>query len=273
MNQNFSLFNMIGIVGALAIGIMLFAPNFKNIDLPEVVRIPAGQYSYRPAGVYYIGTRVVDAPLEIRTVQSEFEIMKYHVSQQEYARCVSDDACVDVSTHGDANLPQVNVSYFDATDYALWLSEKTDQIWRLPLDEEWVRAAGNRYSDVLIGTDSDYTDPAKLWLEKYRSDAIQRSGSDAVLKTIGSFGENDLGLSDINGNIWEWTQTCFRNGKVSDDGQSVISTSNYCGVRAAQGKHRAFIIEFVRDAKGGGCAVGIPPDNLGFRLVRANKPL
>ena len=25
---------------------------------------------------------------------------------------------------------------------------------------------------------------------------------------------------------------------------------------------------FVRDAMGGGCSVGVPPDNLGFRLVR-----
>ena len=25
---------------------------------------------------------------------------------------------------------------------------------------------------------------------------------------------------------------------------------------------------FIRDAKGGGCAAGTPPDNLGFRLVR-----
>ena len=25
---------------------------------------------------------------------------------------------------------------------------------------------------------------------------------------------------------------------------------------------------FVRDARGGGCTIGAPPDNLGFRLVR-----
>jgi len=25
---------------------------------------------------------------------------------------------------------------------------------------------------------------------------------------------------------------------------------------------------FVRDAKGGGCSMAVPPDNLGFRLVR-----
>jgi hypothetical protein len=28
---------------------------------------------------------------------------------------------------------------------------------------------------------------------------------------------------------------------------------------------------FLRDARGGGCSVGTPPDNLGFRLVREDR--
>jgi hypothetical protein len=38
-------------------------------------------------------------------------------------------------------------------------------------------------------------------------------------------------------------------------------------VRAVEGQHRAYVTDFIRDAKAGGCAVGVPPDNLGFRLV------
>jgi hypothetical protein len=34
-----------------------------------------------------------------------------------------------------------------------------------------------------------------------------------------------------------------------------------------EGQHRAYVTDFIRDAKAGGCAVGVPPDNLGFRLV------
>ena len=30
---------------------------------------------------------------------------------------------------------------------------------------------------------------------------------------------------------------------------------------------------FVRDGKRGGCAVGTPPENLGFRLVRDQDPI
>ncbi|TNC43206.1 formylglycine-generating enzyme family protein, partial [Rubellimicrobium rubrum] len=34
--------------------------------------------------------------------------------------------------------------------------------------------------------------------------------------------------------------------------------------------HRAAVIDFVRDASSGGCAAGVPPHHLGFRLVRTD---
>jgi hypothetical protein len=39
-------------------------------------------------------------------------------------------------------------------------------------------------------------------------------------------------------------------------------------VHAVEGFHRTYMSNFIRDGKSGGCAVGTPPDNLGFRLVR-----
>ena len=252
----------------IAVYAVINLPISNATNLPEMVRIPAGKYTYRPAGDFRIGTRIVDAPLEHHTAQEDFEIMKYLVSQSEYAACVADGSCNDTLTNYSASMPQVNVSHMDASAYALWFSKKTHQTWRLPTDEEWVRVAGDRFVEVILGDISNDVDPSIRWLEKYRAEAKQRGISDAQLRPLGSFGENNLGVADINGNVWEWTVTCFKNGKVSTDGSALIDYSSYCGVRAAQGKHRAFIIDFVRDAKSGGCAVGIPPDNLGFRLVR-----
>ncbi len=39
-----------------------------------------------------------------------------------------------------------------------------------------------------------------------------------------------------------------------------------------EGEHRAYVTDFIRDARAGGCAVGKPPSNLGFRLVRDDAP-
>jgi hypothetical protein len=50
-------------------------------------------------------------------------------------------------------------------------------------------------------------------------------------------------------------------------GRTVKQTQN-CGVRVAEGAHRAYVTDFIRDARAGGCASGRPPTNLGLRLVR-----
>ena len=44
-------------------------------------------------------------------------------------------------------------------------------------------------------------------------------------------------------------------------------TNINCGVRVVQGAHRTYMTDFIRDPRTGGCAAGVPPANLGFRLV------
>jgi len=53
----------------------------------------------------------------------------------------------------------------------------------------------------------------------------------------------------------------------NSEGETVSAKSN-CGVRVVEGQHRSYVTDFIRDARGGGCMAGVPPDNLGFRLVR-----
>jgi hypothetical protein len=69
------------------------------------------------------------------------------------------------------------------------------------------------------------------------------------------------------GNVWEWTNTCFIRQSLDAKGKSAGASTANCGVRVVEGEHRTYVTVFVRDAKGGGCDVGKPPSNLGFRLV------
>ena len=242
-------------------------PDASLVVMPETVRIAAGPQDYRPAGEFRQGTRVVDAPRRRLHAQA-IEIMKNHVTQVDYALCVTDGDCPPVPTKGLSQFAQTGVNYTDAAAYAAWFSARTGQHWRLPTDPEWLRAAAERAADDGFSADANSADPSRRWIASYRREVELRGEADLVARPLGHFGENILGVADMAGNIWEWTETCFQNGTLSADAAKILSQSDYCGVRAVQGKHRAFVIDFIRDARSGGCAAGVPPDYLGFRLVR-----
>ncbi len=251
----------------IAAGLLFWAPGEDPVAQPEAVRLLAVMQNYRPAGEFRTGTRVVDAPLESFPAPA-IEVMKHQVSEADYALCVAEGVCREAPTQGRPDLPQTNVSFLDATAYAGWLSARTGVDWRLPTDAEWQRLAGDRARDDAFEDAANGADPSRRWIATYRREVERRGAADLKPHPLGHFGVNDVGVADVAGNVWEWTESCFQNGTVAQDGSVIETRSDYCGVRAVQGKHRGFVIDFVRDARSGGCGAGVPPDYLGFRLVR-----
>lgn len=260
---------LLGAAAAIGAGVagwrMMPAPAIP--DLPAMVAIPAGPYAYRAAGEFRLNGKSVDPPLERRVADAPLEIMKYLVGRADYAACVADGGCLPGgAAAGAADLPQTHVSWHDAGAYARWFSGRTGMTWRLPTDAEWQRAAAERFVDDAVGMGAP-ADPAERWLAEYGRSAEARGAAAPGLRPRGAYGENSLGVADMSGNVWEWTDGCVLNAKVDADGK-VIDASEFCGARIAEGRHRAVVIDFVRDARSGGCAAGLPPDYLGFRLVR-----
>jgi formylglycine-generating enzyme len=111
------------------------------------------------------------------------------------------------SSIGDkADHPVVQVSYHDAEAYASWAGR------RLPSEAEWEYAAR-------AGSITTYA-----WGEEVRPDGrliayawqghfpYYNTGAAGWIGTspVGSFPANGFGLSDMIGNVWEWTTTTYQ---------------------------------------------------------------
>jgi serine/threonine-protein kinase len=92
--------------------------------------------------------------------------------------------------------PVVNVSLEDANAFAAWRSQRDGVQYRLPTESEWEYAARN-------GDKNDLYPWGSNWDEK---NAVLK---EATPSPVGSHpaGRNRWGVSDLIGNVWEWTSS------------------------------------------------------------------
>lgn len=259
-----------GFLTVHALGVSRAMTTIAPVERPALVEVLPGSFSYRMAGAFDEAGRPVEAPLIRYRLEGVLDVMRHQVTVAEYKKCAAAGACQKLAADADrsSDFPAIQVSWQDATDYAAWLSANTGEVYRLPTDEEWAYAAGSRVRDDGLGQANDPSDPAKGWLARYDQESEQQGWSDSRPRPVGSFGANEHGLLDLSGNVWEWTNTCFVRASLSQAGRPATVSMANCGVRVAEGEHRTYVPNFIRDARAGGCSVGKPPSNLGFRLIR-----
>jgi formylglycine-generating enzyme required for sulfatase activity len=258
---------------AVLLALLILAPgrstNGATIKAPAVVALQPHPFHYRLAGDFTRDGKPANAPMRMVQLDRVVTIMVHQVTAADYQRCVLDHACPPARNVAvAADRPAVKISWHDANAYAAWLSRQLGATYRLPTDEEWVFAAGSRFRDQVLPDGT--VDPAQRWLASYELEANRDEALDNEPRSIGSFGANDNGVLDLAGNVWEWTNTCFvrQTLNLAGAGASIIN----CGVRVVEGRHRTYMTDFIRDPRAGGCSVGKPPSNLGFRLARENGP-
>lgn len=214
---------VVATIGTVAV---LWPATTIPLDPPGTVQLAAARQEYRPAGEFRQGTRIVDAP-QLPQNADALDFMKHHVTEADYALCVVEDACPPVSSMGRADFAQTGVNFTDASAYAVWLSARSGQHWRLPTDAEWLRAAAERGSEDGFSADAKGTDPSRRWIASYLREVELRGDADLEAHPLGHFGVNSAGVADMAGNIWEWTETCFQNGTLSPDGASILTQFDY----------------------------------------------
>ena len=245
-----------------------FSPR-TPMPMADTVEIAATTLEFPRSGEFLAAGHPIVAPTE-ETAVPMFTIMKHQVALADYERCVADGACKAADARkSKADVPATGVNWLDAKAYADWYSQATGETWRLPSAIEAAAAAAERFSsDAFSAASDDPANPAIRWIRQYREEAAVQRPADPKPKPRGFYGPNSKGVEDFGGNVWEWTSTCYERVTLSADRSRVEHRTENCGVHVLEGRHRAYMSDFVRVGKSGGCAVGTPPDNLGFRLVR-----
>jgi eukaryotic-like serine/threonine-protein kinase len=181
----------------------------------------------------------------------------------------------------------IEVSWYEAAEYCNWLSEREGipkeqrcyepnkdgkyadgmkikagyfqlQGYRLPTEAEWEYACR-------AGSQAGYSfgEPAEL-LERYGwfvGNSLGQAHPGGLLKP------NDLGLFDMHGNVWQWTQDAYivkPTDKEDDRGELVAGAS----FRVDRGGGWIGVAGDCRAAYRGRFAPAARPGNLGFRVAR-----
>jgi formylglycine-generating enzyme required for sulfatase activity len=146
-------------------------------------------------------------------------IGRYEVTFDEWQACTAAGGCrgyvPDDSGWGRGRRPAIWVSFEDAQAYLAWLQQKTGRPYRLPTEAEWEYACH-------AGTETKYP-----WGDEPTTALANYDRAAGRTREVGASPPNPWGLSDLNGNVWEWVEDVWQAGH---DGQPADGTARLDGV-------------------------------------------
>jgi formylglycine-generating enzyme required for sulfatase activity/energy-coupling factor transporter ATP-binding protein EcfA2 len=157
--------------------------------------------------------------------------------------------------------PVVGVSWFEAEAYGNWLAREMGKPMRLPTEEEWERAArhpdgreypwGNEFDRNRLNCAEFWGGRDDLDWNKWYDEKGYEVASTTI---VGQFleGNSVLGLSDMSGNVWEWTCSWYDAEKVYRTVRGGSWDDNRYNTRCAD-RYRPVPVDWFHD--------------IGFRLV------
>jgi len=223
------------------------------------------QFVYIPKGSFVMGSpenepnRYPDERQHEVTINSGFWMGKYEVTFKQY------DAFCKATHHarafdegwGRGQRPVINVKWFEAVEFARWLSKKSGHHYRLPSEAEWEYAAR-------AGTKTAYS-----WGNKpadFTAYAWNTSNADNQAHPVGLKKPNPWGLYDMHGNVWEWTASTY--SEDYDGSELKVSSPKSKALRSVRGGAWYFYPKGMRSADRRIYSPWLHWSYIGFRLVR-----
>jgi len=187
---------------------------------------------------------------------SDFYIGKYPVTQAQWCK-----AMVNNPSHFKGNdLPVEMVSWDDVQEFIKKLNQNTGKNYRLPTEAEWEYAArGGSQSLGFKYSGSNYIGEVAWY------------GGNSGNKThpAGAKNENELGIYDMCGNVWEWVNDWYESYNVSWNSNPEGAASG--SSRVMRGGSWLFNAGGSRISSRSASFPGTHAYDLGFRIAISSK--
>jgi len=190
--------------------------------------------------------------------RSNYNIGKYLVTQRLWKRVMVGTPIADPSRFKGDNLPIECVSWNDiVNEFIPRLNAMTGKTYRLPTEAEWEYAArgGVKSRGYKYAGSNSIDDVA--WYGDNSSDQTH---------PVGTKTPNELGIYDMSGNVWEWTND-YWNGKYNSDTQTNPKGPPSGSNRVFRGGSWDHDERYCRVSFRSGNIPVSSGNNLGFRLV------
>lgn len=240
------------------------------------------EFVYVKGGCYKMGDTFGDGDSDEKPVHEVcvdgFHIGKYEVTIGQYLSWVKDGgkapewlesgSIYNINTGSDdhykdkgmasanVNHAVTGVSWQNAVNFSSWLQEKSKKGFRLPTEAEWEYAArsGGRKEKYSGSNDVDLV----AWYSENSSEKVH---------AVGGKKQNELGLYDMSGNVWEWCSDWCDKDYYKNSPRNNPENTSRGSYRVIRGGGWGFIPWGVRAAIRYRYEPGIRGSGLGFRLV------
>ena len=264
---------------------------------PAMVVVPNGSFTMG-APVHEAGSYPNERPLHQVILAERLAVGVYEVTRGEFRRFVEESGyepergCwIEEPTsrgwrlsmgHGWRNVgfdqtdqhPVSCVSWDDAQAYVRWLSGKAEGGYRLLSESEWEYVARGGTSTPRYWEDDGHG-PLEQCRHANGADTSTAFGwraecndRHAYTAPVGSYQANAFGVHDVLGNVWEWTEDCWRDRYVGSPNDGSAWRGSGCEQRVLRGGSRYVGSAGLRSAHRFKYEPVTRNQNTGFRIAR-----
>ena len=190
----------------------------------EMIKVEAGSFIMGCTSEQGGDCGYDESPYHRVTISQDYYIGKFEVTQELYEAVMG----TNPSTWKGFDHPVENINWNDAMEFCAELSRLTGRRFTLPSEAEWEYAARGGQKT----TNSKHCGGSRIF-----DLAWYKDNSGGHTHPVGQLNANELGIYDMNGNVWEWVYDAYGSYSSNPQTDPIRDSGSNCRVLRGGGWH------------------------------------